>query len=166
MKERRGHIVTCSSVLGFLGMIGYAAYSPTKFAICGLTESLRSEMKPYNIRFSILYPARHRHARICKGKRDQARRSHDHLRGRGPHDAGAGREKAHAGSNRRTNFTSRSGQATAPLVDCPPLPEPCAPDNGWRVTKAKAIKKARKNDGDKKIPRRTAGDFVLSMIML
>ncbi len=56
IKERRGHIVTCSSVLGFLGMFGYAAYTPTKFAICGLTESLRSEMKPYNIRFSILFP--------------------------------------------------------------------------------------------------------------
>ncbi|HPG50752.1 MAG TPA: SDR family oxidoreductase [Spirochaetota bacterium] len=56
MKERRGHIVTCSSVLGFLGMFGYSAYTPTKFAICGLTESLRSEMKPFNIRFSILFP--------------------------------------------------------------------------------------------------------------
>ena len=56
MKERRGHIVTCSSVLGYLGMMGYATYNPTKFAICGLTESLRHELKPYGIRFSILYP--------------------------------------------------------------------------------------------------------------
>jgi 3-dehydrosphinganine reductase len=56
MKERKGHIVTCSSILGFLGTFGYATYTPTKFAICGLTESLRSEMKPYNIRFSILFP--------------------------------------------------------------------------------------------------------------
>lgn len=56
MKERRGHIVTCSSVLGYLGMMGYATYNPTKFAICGLTESLRHELKPYGITFSILYP--------------------------------------------------------------------------------------------------------------
>jgi 3-dehydrosphinganine reductase len=56
MKERKGHIVTCSSVLGFMGMMGYATYSPSKFAIWGLTESLRNEMKPYNIRFSILFP--------------------------------------------------------------------------------------------------------------
>jgi 3-dehydrosphinganine reductase len=56
MKRKSGHIVTCSSVLGYLGMIGYATYSPSKFAICGLTESLRSELMQYGIRFSILYP--------------------------------------------------------------------------------------------------------------
>jgi 3-dehydrosphinganine reductase len=56
MKERKGHIVNCSSVAGFLGTIGYATYAPTKFAICGLTECLRSELKQHNITFSILYP--------------------------------------------------------------------------------------------------------------
>jgi 3-dehydrosphinganine reductase len=56
MKERKGHIVTCSSVLGFMATFGYAAYCPTKFAVCGLTESLRAEMKPYNICFSMLFP--------------------------------------------------------------------------------------------------------------
>lgn len=56
MKKRAGHIVTCSSVLGYLGMIGYTTYSPSKFAICGLTESLRNELTPYGLRFSILYP--------------------------------------------------------------------------------------------------------------
>ncbi len=56
MKRRSGYIVTCSSLLGYLGMIGYATYSPSKFAICGLTESLRSELSPRGLRFSILYP--------------------------------------------------------------------------------------------------------------
>lgn len=56
IKRRSGHIVTCSSVLGYLGMIGYSTYSPSKFAICGLTESLRNELTPYGIHFSILYP--------------------------------------------------------------------------------------------------------------
>jgi 3-dehydrosphinganine reductase len=56
MKKKNGHIVNCSSLLGFMGIIGYAAYTPTKFAICGLTETLRNELKPYNIRFSLLYP--------------------------------------------------------------------------------------------------------------
>lgn len=56
MKERKGHITTCSSALGFMGMMGYATYSPSKFAIWGLTETLRNELKPYNVRFSILYP--------------------------------------------------------------------------------------------------------------
>ncbi|MBP7735259.1 MAG: SDR family oxidoreductase [Spirochaetes bacterium] len=56
MKRGSGYIVTCSSLLGYLGMIGYATYSPSKFAICGLTESLRSELSHRGIRFSILYP--------------------------------------------------------------------------------------------------------------
>ncbi len=56
MKEKKGYIVNCSSVVGYMGLIGFATYAPTKFAICGLTESLRNELKPYNIRFSILYP--------------------------------------------------------------------------------------------------------------
>ncbi|MBN1495409.1 MAG: SDR family oxidoreductase [Spirochaetes bacterium] len=56
LRERRGHIVNCSSLLGFMGIAGYAAYTPTKYALCGLTESLRNELKPYNIALSILYP--------------------------------------------------------------------------------------------------------------
>ena len=56
MKERKGHITTCSSALGFMGIMGYATYTPSKFAISGLTETLRNELKSYNIRFSILFP--------------------------------------------------------------------------------------------------------------
>jgi 3-dehydrosphinganine reductase len=56
MERKKGYIVNCSSVVGYMGLIGFAAYAPTKFAICGLTESLRNELKAYNIRFSILYP--------------------------------------------------------------------------------------------------------------
>jgi 3-dehydrosphinganine reductase len=56
MRARKGHVATVSSMLGFMGMIGYAAYSPTKFALVGLTESLRNELKPHGIRFSVLYP--------------------------------------------------------------------------------------------------------------
>ena len=56
MKEKRGYIVNTSSMMGYMGMMGYVTYSPTKFAIVGLTEVLRHELKPYNIRFSILYP--------------------------------------------------------------------------------------------------------------
>jgi 3-dehydrosphinganine reductase len=56
MQKKKGYIINCSSVVGYMGLIGFAAYAPTKFAICGLTESLRNELLPYNIRFSILYP--------------------------------------------------------------------------------------------------------------
>jgi 3-dehydrosphinganine reductase len=56
MAAQKGHIANVSSMMGYFGIIGYAAYAPTKFAIVGLTEALRHELKPYNISFSVLYP--------------------------------------------------------------------------------------------------------------
>ncbi|MFW9970176.1 MAG: SDR family oxidoreductase [Candidatus Odinarchaeota archaeon] len=56
INEKKGHIIFFSSMLGYMGMMGYGAYVPTKFAIVGLAESLRNELKPLNIRISIVYP--------------------------------------------------------------------------------------------------------------
>jgi 3-dehydrosphinganine reductase len=57
LKDRRGGYITyTSSVLGYLGIVGYTTYSPTKHAIVGLAESLRHELKPFSIRISVLYP--------------------------------------------------------------------------------------------------------------
>ena len=56
MERRSGYIVSMSSVAGYIGLMGYAAYTPTKFAIAGLSEVLRHEYKPYNIKVSIVYP--------------------------------------------------------------------------------------------------------------
>ncbi|XP_070605193.1 3-ketodihydrosphingosine reductase [Erythrolamprus reginae] len=57
MKERRmGRIVFVSSQAGQLGVYGYSAYSPTKYALRGLAESLYMEVKPYNICVTIAYP--------------------------------------------------------------------------------------------------------------
>ncbi|EGC28764.1 hypothetical protein DICPUDRAFT_43831 [Dictyostelium purpureum] len=51
-----GHIVFVSSTCGLVGVPGYSTYCPTKFAIKGFAETLRSELKPYNITFSVVYP--------------------------------------------------------------------------------------------------------------
>jgi 3-dehydrosphinganine reductase len=56
ISRRSGSIVAISSVAGMVGVFGYTAYSPAKFAVRGLMESLRQEMKPYNIAVSIVYP--------------------------------------------------------------------------------------------------------------
>jgi 3-dehydrosphinganine reductase len=56
IKARKGHIINVSSMLGYFGIMGYATYSPPKFAIIGLSEVLRHELKPYKISVSILYP--------------------------------------------------------------------------------------------------------------
>ncbi|XP_036841937.1 3-ketodihydrosphingosine reductase [Oncorhynchus mykiss] len=57
MKERRmGRILFISSQAGQIGLFGYTAYSPSKFALRGLAESLQMEMKPYNIYVTVAYP--------------------------------------------------------------------------------------------------------------
>lgn len=56
MRQKAGHIVMISSGAGLIGLYGYTAYSPSKFAVRGLAESLRGELKPAGIEVSIVYP--------------------------------------------------------------------------------------------------------------
>ena len=56
MKERGGNIVNVASILGVVGVFGYSAYCPSKFAVVGFSEVLRGELKGYNIRVSVLCP--------------------------------------------------------------------------------------------------------------
>jgi 3-dehydrosphinganine reductase len=55
-KEKRGHLLLMSSGAGLIGIHGYTSYSPTKFAVRGLAEALRSEAKIHGIGVSIVYP--------------------------------------------------------------------------------------------------------------
>ncbi len=54
--QRRGQMVMVSSGAGLIGIYGYTPYSPTKFALRGLAESLRGELKPMGIGVAIVYP--------------------------------------------------------------------------------------------------------------
>lgn len=56
IKRRAGHIVNISSIAGFLGVFGYTAYGASKYAVRGFSDVLRSEMKPYGIRVSVVFP--------------------------------------------------------------------------------------------------------------
>jgi len=56
MEQKEGYFINMSSIAGYIGVMGYAAYTPTKFAIVGLSEVLRNEYKAYNIKVSIVYP--------------------------------------------------------------------------------------------------------------
>jgi short-subunit dehydrogenase len=51
-----GHVINVSSAGGFVGIIGYAAYSPAKFAVMGFSEVLRHELKPKGIKVSVVCP--------------------------------------------------------------------------------------------------------------
>jgi 3-dehydrosphinganine reductase len=54
--RRSGYIVNISSLAGVMGIFGYSAYGASKFAVRGFSESLRAEMKKYQIGVSIVYP--------------------------------------------------------------------------------------------------------------
>ena len=56
-QEKKGQIVMISSGAGLIGIYGYTPYCPSKFAIRGLAESLRGELKLYGISVSVVYPA-------------------------------------------------------------------------------------------------------------
>jgi 3-dehydrosphinganine reductase len=57
MIERgQGHLMLVSSGAGIVGVYGYSAYSPAKFAVRGLAETLRSELKPHGIVVACAYP--------------------------------------------------------------------------------------------------------------
>jgi NADP-dependent 3-hydroxy acid dehydrogenase YdfG len=57
MKEQKsGQIINTSSVAGHKVFNGSAVYSATKYAVRALTEGLRMEVKPYNIRTTIVCP--------------------------------------------------------------------------------------------------------------
>jgi short-subunit dehydrogenase len=57
MKQKGGgHIVNISSMAGLIGMYGYSLYAATKYALVGLTECLRSELKRDNIQVTLICP--------------------------------------------------------------------------------------------------------------
>ena len=54
--EHSGQICLVSSGAGLVGLYGYSAYGPSKFAVRGLAESLRAELKTEGVQVSVVYP--------------------------------------------------------------------------------------------------------------
>lgn len=55
-KQKSGHIISVSSVAGHKVRAGGAVYAATKHAVLALSEGLRQEVKPYNIRTTVISP--------------------------------------------------------------------------------------------------------------
>jgi 3-dehydrosphinganine reductase len=51
-----GHLMLVSSAAGLIGVVGYSAYGAAKFAVRGLAEAIRPELKPHGIVVSCAYP--------------------------------------------------------------------------------------------------------------
>ncbi|MFX1593437.1 MAG: SDR family oxidoreductase [Promethearchaeota archaeon] len=56
LNDKQGYITFTSSVMGFMAIMGYTTYCPSKYALFGLAEVLRHELLPYNIKVSVLFP--------------------------------------------------------------------------------------------------------------
>ncbi len=56
MRQKAGHIINVSSVAGHKVSANGAVYAATKHAVRALSEGLRQEVKPYNIRTTVISP--------------------------------------------------------------------------------------------------------------
>jgi 3-dehydrosphinganine reductase len=56
IENNRGYIVNISSLAALIGIYGYTAYAPSKYAVRGFSRCLRSEVKPHGIHVSVVLP--------------------------------------------------------------------------------------------------------------
>lgn len=54
--RRSGYIINISSLAALIGIYGYTAYAPSKYAVRGFSRCLRSEVKAYGIDVSVVLP--------------------------------------------------------------------------------------------------------------
>lgn len=96
--QRSGYIVNIGSIGGLIAIPYQAMYSASKFALEGLSESLRMEVRPFGVKVVIIEPGDHRTA-ITQNRTEMsggtdaysqsfqaalARTSHDEQSGPGP----------------------------------------------------------------------------------
>ncbi|WP_244808683.1 oxidoreductase [Caballeronia zhejiangensis] len=55
-KQRSGHVINTSSLVGYQAAAAVGVYSSTKFAVEGITEALHAELKPLGIHATMIEP--------------------------------------------------------------------------------------------------------------
>jgi len=56
VKQQYGHLILTSSLAGLITVPSWATYVATKWAITGFTDSIRMELKKYNVKVTSLHP--------------------------------------------------------------------------------------------------------------
>jgi NADP-dependent 3-hydroxy acid dehydrogenase YdfG len=56
MRERKGHIFTICSTASIMAYPNGGSYGISKFALYGMTKTLRAEMKPHNVKVTAILP--------------------------------------------------------------------------------------------------------------
>lgn len=57
IEQGSGHLINISSTSGLAGGKGSSAYSSSKFALRGMTECWRAELRPHNVRVTLVNPS-------------------------------------------------------------------------------------------------------------
>jgi NAD(P)-dependent dehydrogenase (short-subunit alcohol dehydrogenase family) len=56
-EQRSGHVFNIASIGGLVGgFTGWSIYCSTKFALAGITESLRADVSPFGVNVTLVYP--------------------------------------------------------------------------------------------------------------
>ncbi len=67
-KQQSGHIINISSVAGYKGFGNSPSYASAKYAVIGLSEALAQEVKPFNIKVTVVAPGFFRTEFLNKGE--------------------------------------------------------------------------------------------------
>ncbi|WP_440876153.1 SDR family NAD(P)-dependent oxidoreductase [Thalassotalea sp. PLHSN55] len=56
LKIRQGKVVNIASIAGLVGTFGYSPYNASKYAVVGLSEAMRYELKPQGVDVQLICP--------------------------------------------------------------------------------------------------------------
>lgn len=79
-RQGGGHIINVSSLAAVVGLPFSGLYSASKFALEGLSESLRHEARPFGVRVVLVEPGDFRTSITAKRRTTQASATHDTYR--------------------------------------------------------------------------------------
>ena len=102
IERQRGHLVLVGSTAALIGVFGYSAYAPAKYAVRGLAETLRVELAPHGIVVACVYPPDTKTPGLRPRERAQAARDRPDL---GVDQATRGRTQWHGRSCVASNAT-------------------------------------------------------------
>ena len=125
-----GRIVMVASATALLGLYGYTSYAPSKFAVRGLAEALRSELAPDGVAVSVVYPP----DTDTPGYREEARTRSDGQQPAGghgrAHDGGSGRGARSCAASSGSASSSRRGRRCGSWPACTASSARCCTGSG------------------------------------
>jgi NAD(P)-dependent dehydrogenase (short-subunit alcohol dehydrogenase family) len=131
LRSSRGMVINISSMAGRQALPGLGAYASSKFALEGMTEALRHELRPFGVRVVLVEPGPYR-TEIFHTNRWNARETEKP----GPYTAFRNRiEKLLAGAERRMGNAQEVADLTVKLLreKRPRLRYPLGPGTGARL---------------------------------